>query len=202
MKKKIVTIIATFGLLTFVISSGTFAAIQADGNNVTTQISTSTLDISLDGDTSQIKFENIVPGETISKKIGISNIKEASIYTRVTIRKYWLNEENRKDENLDASIIKPLFNDTDWLVEFNDPQNGEDLVLYYRKPLANTEKTENFLKGIVVPTTLGNSFQNKKFALDIQVDAVQSLNGKDAMLSQWGVLATLDENGIINKIER
>ncbi|MEG0275631.1 MAG: TasA family protein [Coprobacillus sp.] len=201
MKKKMALIMLGFGLIMTITVGGTYAVFQADGEAVTTQMTTTSLDISLEGSRSQIQFDNLVAGQPISKQLSVKNTKETPLYTRVTIKKYWLNANNEKDFDASSSQIKLNYNQKEWLRASND-ENGEEVVLYYKNALAQNQKTENFLESIVVPKDLGNADQGKKFALDIRVDAIQAYNVKDAMLNQWGVLANVDQNGLISKIER
>ena len=43
--------------------------------------------------------------------------------------------------------------------------------------------------------------ENTGVGLDIEADAVQTVAAKDAILSEWGVLATIDGNGVITAVE-
>lgn len=201
MKKKIALFIVGVALISAIAVGGTYAVFQADGETVTTQMTTTTLDISLEGDSSQIQFKDLVPGQTISKQLAIKNVKETSLYTRVTIKKYWLTNNGDKDFNTSSANIKLNYNQKEWLKASEDA-NNEEIVLYYKTALVANQTSENFLESIVVPKNLGNEDQGKVFALDIKVDAIQSYNVKDAMLNQWGVAITTDQNGLITKVER
>ena len=200
MKKKLFLILGATVMIFGIIISPSYGVFQADGNDVKTHISTNTLDITLTGDgVNQVEvFKDLVPNQVINKEMAVTNVKDASLYPRVIIHKYWLDNQGNKEFNESAQNIKINYNDNDWYVEYTD---DEELVLYYRKPLASQETTANFINSIVVPSNLGNDDMGRKFALDIKVDAVQSVDGINAMLSHWGVLATLENDKII-KIER
>lgn len=201
MKKKYVLLVGAAVMILGIATSETYAVFQADGNNVQTHISTNSLDIAINEKSTQVTFDDLVPNQKIDKEMSVSNVENTSLYTRVTIQKYWLNANGEKDFEEDASNIKLQYNKEEWLEEYVDEENGEEVVLYYKKPLAPQEVSETFLQSIQVPENLNNQDMGKTFALDIKVDAVQSIDGVNAMLSQWGVLATL-ENGEIVKVER
>lgn len=200
MKKKIILTIGAVLMICGIVTSQTYGVFQADGNDVQTHISTNTLDIELTGEgVNQVEvFEDLVPNQIIDKEMAVTNIKDATLYTRVIIHKYWLDKDGNKDFDADAKNIKLHYNQDDWLLEYED---NEDVVLYYKKPLVSQETTAHFLKSIQVPGDLNNDDMGRKFALDIQVDAVQYVDGVNAMLTHWGVLATLENDEIV-KIER
>lgn len=200
MKKKIILLIGAVLMICGVVTSQTYGVFQADGDDVQTHISTNTLDIELTGDgVNQVEvFKDLVPNQIIDKEIAVTNIKDATLYTRVVIRKYWLDEKGNKDFNANANDIVLHYNKNEWLKEDEDE---EDVVLYYKKPLVSKDTTVPFLESIQVPSHLNNDDMGRKFALDIQVDAVQSVDVVNAMLSHWGVLPTLENDEIV-KIER
>ena len=202
MKKKLIVFLGIFTLILTLTFGGTFAVFQADSEIATTSITTTSLDIALKGDTQQIKFQHLVPGQFIDKRMFVENTNTTTLYTRVTIKKYWLDEKNQKDYKLSAKNIQIQYDKSTWLEEYYDQENGEEIVLYYKTPLRQGQKTTDFLEGLVVPNNLGNTYQNKIFVLDIVVDAVQSIDGQNAILTQWGVLATINQSGSITKIDR
>ena len=54
---------------------------------------------------------------------------------------------------------------------------------------------------IGISSDLKNEYADLGIALKMQADAVQTLKGQDAMMSEWGVLATIDGAGNISSIE-
>lgn len=106
MKKKLIMAISAFVLILTIAVGGTYAAFQADSEEATTRLSTTSLDISVEGDTSQVKFDHLVPGQTIKKELTVNNVKDTPLYTRVMIQKYWLDDKGNKDYNEDSSMIK------------------------------------------------------------------------------------------------
>ena len=54
---------------------------------------------------------------------------------------------------------------------------------------------------IQISQDLQNDYADLGVELKMQADAVQILAGQDAIMSEWGVLATIDDQGYITKIE-
>ncbi len=199
MKKKIILVVGALVMILGIATCETYAVFQADGNDVQTHITTNRLDIELVGSGTEIQeVVDLVPNQTINKEMAVTNTKDTTLYTRVTLRKYWVDKDGKKDFTQDASEIELDYNQENWLVEYAD---DEDVVLYYRLPLAPQETTENFLESIKVPKDFNNKDMGRKFVLDVQVDAVQSIDASNAILTQWGVLPTF-ENEELTKIER
>ena len=86
----------------------------------------------------------------------------------------------------------------DWILQSEDK---EQLVLYYTKPLAPGQNTSIFMDQIEISYDLKNEYADLGIALRMRADAVQTMKGQDAMMSEWGVLATIDDAGKISSIE-
>ena len=54
---------------------------------------------------------------------------------------------------------------------------------------------------IEISYDLKNEYADLGIALKMRADAVQTMKGQDAMMSEWGVLATIDDAGKISSIE-
>ncbi len=144
-------------------------------------------------------------------------------YVRVVIRKYWVDENGKKDTTLDPSIIK-LNKTSDWGEV--DLASGEEIILYSKKPIDNTDnkntskviesitfdekildditktttKTETE-KGYIIESSSAYGYDGKTFKVEARVDAVQAHSAEEAILGAWGVKATIDSNGTIVKID-
>ena len=46
--------------------------------------------------------------------------------------------------------------------------------------------------------TLTYAYQDAVFAIDVEVDAVQTNNAEKAILSAWGKEVSIDENGVLS----
>lgn len=216
-------------LVTITLIGGSLAYFQATGHQVQQQINTKTLEIQLseagrDGSGREIYTElpngtifvdKIAPGSIIPKEVCVTNTKDTELYVRLTITKFWGKDSNSgndanleaftKDMNKDAGkIILQTANTAgtsgsgDWILQREDK---EQLVLYYTKPLAPGQNTSIFMNQIEISSDLKNEYADLGIALKMQADAVQTLKGQDAMMSEWGVLAAIDGAGNISSIE-
>lgn len=229
MKKKLILMGVAAALVTITLIGGSLAYFQATGHQVQQQINTKTLEIQLseagqDGSGKEIYTElpngtvfvdKIAPGSIIPKEVCVTNTKDTDLYVRLTITKYWGKDSNsqndadlkafEKDMNKDAGkiILEPVntagtAGSGDWILQSEDK---EQLVLYYTKPLAPGQNTSIFMDRIGISSDLKNEYADLGIALKMQADAVQTLKGQDAMMSEWGVLATIDGAGNISSIE-
>lgn len=179
--------------------ASTVSEFQADGDPVKAQISMDELKISLDGK-KEVELTGAIAGETTEKNLTVTNTKTVALYTRVTVDKYWKDAEDVKDYDANSTLIHLGFNQDDWLV--GPESEDEMIVLYYKGVLEPGVETSSFLSTISLDRSIGNSYSNKKACIEVSVDAVQSYDGVNAILSEWGVFATLDDNGNIVSIER
>lgn len=138
------------------------------------------------------------------------NYKE---YVRVVVKKGWTDVDGKKDLFLNPSLIK-LGVSADWITASESTE--EEQIYYFNRPLNNGEAVK-FLESITIDNevltyvktvdgdvagTVVNEYKynDKKFFVELRVDAVQEHNAKDAILGAWGVNATLDSNGQITDI--
>lgn len=223
MKKKLILMGVAAALVTATLIGGSLAYFQATGQRVKQQINTKNLGIQFnevgkDGSGKDIYTQipngtvyvkEILPGAEIQKEVCITNTQNTDLYTRITISKYWgsfKGSEFIKDGNKIAEKIKiPAVQDKDnsgdkarWILQKED---NEQMVLYYTKPLAPGENSKIFMDLIQISQDLQNDYADLGIELKMQADAVQILAGQDAIMSEWGVLATIDDQGYITKIE-
>lgn len=213
MKKKIILMAAAATLAVTAFAGSSLAYFQADGREVRQQINTPTLGITLvDGNQSDAPdsytFENIMPGAKVSfdgaenknHQLLVENDEEVTLYTRVTIKKYWgdgQGTEFEKDYQADPSLIE-LDPGNDWYVM---NQDSETTCLYYKYPLEAGEVTDSILKNLTISPELKNEFTGKKIRMTVEADAVQFASAEDAILTEWGVYPVFNENGEILSIE-
>ena len=203
MKKRIVLMGVAAALTATALIGGSLAYFQADGNDVRQQINTKTLGISLkdakNGNlpSGTVLLPNAMPGEDkeLENKLVVSNTGDTPLYTRVTISKSW----GAGDEN---SFVKDSEKDSG-AIEFDG--NDENMYLYYTKPVDVNSQTDAVLDRIKIAEDLKNEYADKSIKIDVEVDAVQASQSEtareDAILTEWGVLASFDENGNITSIE-
>lgn len=138
----------------------------------------------------EIVLDDLMPGSKINRKLYVKNVKESSSYVKVTLTKYWQDEEGNKLPNKNANEIIVNFSDEDdWIFGDKDP-NGEVITMYYRLPITTETTTSNFIDSIQVSETgksLDNSYAGLSIVIDVEVDAIQQYAAKEAILAEWGL---------------
>ncbi len=162
--------------------------------------------------------EEFVLGKTYTEKLAVKNmlndrnniggddgkggaqlIKE---YVRVTVYRYWETKDADgkyvKNPDLDPSYIKIGWSkDTGW-TEDENARTNERTVLYYGSILMPQEESKEFTDSITIdPTVLDlPAYKDARFRVEAVVDAVQTHNAMDAMMSAWGNnnMISVDEN--------
>lgn len=211
MKKKLILMGVAAALVTTAFIGGSLAYFQADGREVQQQINTPNLSIDLmdqtTGETApkNFVFEDAMPGAAIDleNKFVVKNTGNTPLYTRVTVAKCWgdgTGNEFVKDFEGESGKIT-VTPDEDWLIMENTDGNEENIYLYYRYPVEEGESTASILKGLGISEDLGNKYADKEIELSVEADAVQVSSAQDAILAEWGVFPTFDENGAIVSIE-
>lgn len=207
MKKKIVLMSIAAVLAMTAIIGGTLAGFNTQSEQGKTDITTKALGIDLIGES--IEVDAYMPGAEVSIPYYVINDVEDGydLYTRVTIYKYW------DDLTLDANKISLYVKDANGnAVELTTDENGgtvqvnnwfiqyaddEQIILYYAKPLASGEATENVLDSLIVDAKIDNAYADKKIIVEVQADAVQKIAAESSIPSEWGVYPSFDENGNI-----
>ena len=199
MRKKTLVVLAAGVLAVSAAAIGGTAAYQVSGGNVTQAITTQSLNVELTGDgvdgASQVNVEfQGMPGDTLEKEVKVKSTGEIPLYARVTIDKFWLDGEGNKIPLENGDMIRIEVSDnSQWIVKEN---NAEQVTMYYTKPLGSDQETSNVMENIKLSPEMGNEFADKKFQLDIRVDAVQTAGAEAAILSEWGVAAQFDGDTI------
>lgn len=127
------------------------------------------------------------------------------LYAKVVADHYWAGETERSEAEQEIKLLDfaPVKTEqeqyfyNDWLVTYAD---GEQTVLYYRKPLKSGERSTDFLSEISFPAELGNDYADGEYRLDLTVTAVQADNGRDAIAAELGVFPIFDEAGNLIRI--
>lgn len=160
------------------------------------------------GDITSFEF-----GKTYKEELTVSNNGEIKEYVRATIYKYWVDANGNKQVDLDPSYIQLELNTDDgWIIDTaysETADHPERIVMYYTEPLAVGDETTAFMKSIkvdhavkavatqktdtktvegktVTTITTTYTYDDKFFALEVQVDGVQTHNAEDAIKSAWG----------------
>ena len=131
-----------------------------------------------------------------------------SEYVRVVVRKSWF-KDGKKQTALDPSLIN-IETASGWIL--NNDESTEEMSVYYRtSPLpcgeevpfitAVTIKDEvtSFVTNIGTETEIRNvyKYDDESAYIQLQADAVQTHNAKDAIFAAWGVYAQFPE-GVVD----
>lgn len=158
-----------------------------------------------------------IPGTTISKNLIVRNDCSDSedssydAYVRVTIYKSWGSVETSdvgpnfvKDSSLNTKeVIKEMngiealhlfpdtnvLNSTGWII-YSD--TNEEMILYYTKPIKAGEETTPFITKVKIDERLGNDYADHSIMIEAKADAVQVIDGVNAISSAWGISANIN----------
>lgn len=182
-----------------------------------------------DSEIIKINDTNIMPGDTYTfdgENYVVQNVqtKDNAVatnlpaYIRVTVTKYWVKDEDAstvkdtsfdKDVAADANLLTLTCNSENGWKEVTSPfgnrTKGETQMFYYLKPVPSGEATTELLKSLELSTAAGNDYTDRQIYLEAEADAVQYVPGdnelnEQAILSAWGVKATLNADGSISAI--
>lgn len=151
------------------------------------------------------KNEDFKLGVKYPEELSVLNSGTINQYVRVTIYKYWLNEDGEKDQLLSPDLIHLNFVNLNnhWTLD-ETSSTAERTVLYYNELLPSGQMTEPFtdtlsidgalgakVRQIVEGNTITTVYEYDGYSFEILavVDAVQEHNAADAMRSAWGVVS-------------
>lgn len=150
--------------------------------------------------------EKFKPGMAYTERLAVRNTQNAENnqggsdgnriikeYVRVTVYKYWTKTDKKtgkvsKAPELDPAKIKINFvTDGGWTID-SESTTAERTVLYYANILEPQQDSTEFTDTVTVDGSVldDSAYKNATFHIEAIVDAVQTHNGKDAMMSAWG----------------
>lgn len=161
--------------------------------------------------------EEIVLNKVYPEELSVRNSGTIDEYVRVVVTRYWLDSDGTsKRTDLDPAIIDLHFTNNGW-VEDMSAQTAERNVLYYTSILpsgasapafADTIKIgDELAKKVNETTTVENGcttietsyvYDGVVFVLRADVDAVQTHNAEDAIMSAWGVGVSITDDGSLS----
>lgn len=170
-----------------------------------------------DGDAILTTLSGLKPGPLYNDSIQVKNIGSYSAYVRVSITKSWLETSSGNTVfGLSKSLIKTNNSNSDWILDTSE-SNSSVSVYYYKYPLTENSLTTNVIDSIQVldganayieyttqdangnkTTTLRRKSDGYTARISIEVDAVQSHNGEEAILGAWGKSVSIDSNGVLS----
>lgn len=146
------------------------------------------------------KGEKLVLNKDYKEELAVTNTGTIDEYVRVRIYRSW-KDKNGKKTTLSPDLIHlNLVNTDKWIERENNSE--ECIELYYKGILPSGSTTELFAdkiridgsiaeavevtenKGII---TMVYKYDGVEFFVDVDVDAVQTHNAQDAIMSSWGV---------------
>lgn len=215
MKKRILLMGLAAVLVMSAVAGGTLAAGQASAQTpVTAPLQAATLNIEWNNQTSEpvtlaITDEAIMPADQIdlTDSYKVDNTGAVDAYIRVTVTKYWADQNGVKNTDLDAAGITLFENSADWVkadsLFENDETMDETEVYYYKYPVPAGASTSDLLEELTIPADLTNEYTNQQIRLEAVADGVQfagaaagELNAQ-GILASWGVAAELAPDGSI-----
>jgi hypothetical protein len=216
-KKKLILMGIAGGLIATTIIGGTLAAtsIKSQTGNTEAEITVDNLSINLqDGAQNSVNelretvssndlLEDtfVVPNASIEYNQLVHNSGDYPVYIRVTIEKAWSGEFVEREPDL--SYIELDYNTNDWIAfpstssQASLLEEGEEsldinpLVLYYKYPVTINNDTSQFLNTIHLSSMIDEAYSNAQISISVTAEAVQSLDAKNAIPSEWGVFPEL-----------
>ena len=164
--------------------------------------------------------DQLVLNKRYTEELSVTNSGTIDEYVRVQVYHYWAeldadgNEVKRTDVDPDMIVIG--FTNDGW-VEDTSAQTAEKNVLYYTSVLESGETSSLFADTLYISgqiaykvtestdtetrddgktytvITSTYDYDGTYFVLRADVDAVQTHNAQEAILSAWGVNVTIDE---------
>lgn len=140
-------------------------------------------------------------GYAYPEQIAVQNIGSIPQFVRVTITKYWTDEQGKRVD------LKPEYIELEGLgagwMKDPDASTPEREVYYYSSVLAPNVSTTNLTETIRIhPDVMKHKsdtaydYDDLKFHLEAKVDTVQNRHAEEAIKSAWGVSVSGDENAI------
>lgn len=142
-------------------------------------------------------------GERYIENLRVENSGEIDQYVRVTVYKYWekngVKQKDLKPEYIELGLAKG------WVADTDPGASTEERTVYYYTPgplaAGSNEKSNSadFVNSIRINPEVSRtvnsdgtySYQGCNFKIEVEVDAVQTHNAEDAILSAWGKTVTV-----------
>lgn len=181
-RKNRVLLIALVVAIVATIAGGTLAFFAA-GETAHNVITTGMLDVDLKEETDggepwpEDGFDNIEPGDDVTKKVYGENNGTVDFYLRVKVVKTITDKDGRTDTlNFDQITID--LNTTDW--------TEKDGYYYYNKALKPGEKSVPLFTKVSFSEDLPNAYMEAKVEIDVAMQAVQAKNNGDSPFTATG----------------
>ena len=167
-----------------------------------------------------VLLQNLLPegeqlqlGRTYPEVISVRNTGSIDQYVRVKLYCYWTNANGSKNTELSPDWIDLHLTTGNGWIEDTSARTAERRVLYYTSilptgatapALSDTLTINDKLAAKVTETTATNDngqtvitttydYDGVQFNIEAEVDAVQTHNAADAILSAWGVRVNIND---------
>jgi hypothetical protein len=158
---------------------------------------------------------SIILGKSYPEELTVTNTGDIDTYVRVSVYKYWLDANGDKLTQLSPDLIGLNLTGGDWVVD-EAASTTERTVLYYTKPVSSGETTPAFSDTLTIDSSVAATvsqetseqdgyttitttyaYDGVSFQVEVEADVVQSHNAADAILSAWGRVVTIADDGTL-----
>lgn len=149
--------------------------------------------------------EPVKLGARYPEELSVTNSGSISQYVRVSIYKYWTDQEGNKIREVSPDMIcLGLRLDNGWMAD-GEAATAERTVLYFHRALAPGETSPLFADSLMIDPDIASKvtretvqegdstvtrskyeYNGYRFCVEARVDAVQEHNAQDAVQSAWG----------------
>ena len=148
--------------------------------------------------------ETVVPGKTYNEALAVQNSGSINQYVRVIVKKYWIDDQGEKTQELDPSLIDLHFTENGWMID-EDASTDERTILYYNDLLESGDTTTPLCDTIMINGSIATKvteetirsgdyttikttydYDGYGFVLEARAEAIQSHNADQAAISAWG----------------
>ncbi len=149
--------------------------------------------------------ETLQPGKAYKEELAVRNSGTIDQYVRVSLYRYWLDQDGNKLRTLSPDLIHLKFAENSGWIQDPDAATEERLVFYYQSPLGAEETTPALVQTLSIDPSIAShvtqeereenggttivttyDYDGVQFRLEAEVNAVQTHNGEDAIWSAWG----------------
>lgn len=160
--------------------------------------------------------EELVIGKKYDEVLSVKNTGSIDEYVRVRLYKSWQYADGTKETALSPELIEVSLPGNGW-IEDTENATEERTVLYYPNILQSGAETPAFADSVrinnaimtkvkesrteengVTTITQEFSYNGVNFYLKAEVDAVQTHNAQDAIMSAWGVNVNIAADGTLS----
>lgn len=179
MKRKLL-ILSAVAICLATLASGTLAYYTSEerAHNV---ITSGGVDITLlewadeERQTPFVDLEGMMPGQDATKIVEVCNTGVSEAWIRIRYNVY-IDD----GEPYDSELVKLDLNTDDWTY------NEDDCWYYYNTPVQRGDTTKPLFTTVHFETRMGNGYQNRKFRIDVDAQAVQTANNGESATEAQG----------------